>query len=204
MRLASARSGSRCGGRLLDRERAVDGRDDAGELDQRAVAHELDQAPAVGRDAGIEDPAAVELQPLERAGLVGLHQAAVADDVGRKYRGQFALHLSPVGAAPEHPACACAQILTRGRSLPGGSPGGGHGDGGGSIRTIAGARGAAARVRGSFQAAAGRRKRLRFTFPSGASPGPLRSGRAPAGRCGGTARGTRASPVCRGSGPGWR
>ena len=92
LRFGALRLGARR--RLLDRQRAVDGGDHAREFDQRAVAHQLDDAPAVRGDAGIEDPASVDLQPFERAGLVGLHQAAVADDVGGKDRGQFALHRS--------------------------------------------------------------------------------------------------------------
>ena len=44
--------------RLLDRQRAVDRGDHARELDQRAVAHQLDDAPAVRGDARIEDAAA--------------------------------------------------------------------------------------------------------------------------------------------------
>ena len=82
------------GHRCLDLQCTVDGRDDASELDERTVAHELDQAPAMGNDTRIEDFASVDLQPFERAGLVGLHEPAVAGDVGRKYRGKSALHRS--------------------------------------------------------------------------------------------------------------
>ena len=89
-------------GRLLDRKRAVDGGDDAPELDERAVAHELDEAPSVGRQTRIEDPAPFDHQPFERPGLVGLHHSAVASDVRRKYRGQPALHQS----APERRSAA--------------------------------------------------------------------------------------------------
>ena len=69
-------------GCLLDRQCAVDRGDNTGELDQCAVAHELDQASTVGSDAGIEDLASVDLQPFERLGLGRLHQSAVAGDVG--------------------------------------------------------------------------------------------------------------------------
>lgn len=58
---------------LLDRKCAVDSRDYTRKLDERAVAHELDQAPTVGSDAGIEDAASVGLQPFKRPSLVGLH-----------------------------------------------------------------------------------------------------------------------------------
>src|SRR5206468_3631322 len=80
--------------RLLDRQCAVDGRNHAAEFDECTVAHELDDASTVGTNAGIEDLAAVELEPFERPGLVGLHEAAIAGDVGREYRGQSALHRS--------------------------------------------------------------------------------------------------------------
>ena len=73
--------------RLLDRECAVDGRDNAPEFDECAVTHELDHAPGMGSDAGIEDPTSVDLQPFERPGVVGLHKAAVTDHVGRQDRG---------------------------------------------------------------------------------------------------------------------
>ena len=80
--------------RLLDRESAANGGDDASELDERAVAHEFDQAPAVCRNAGIKNLASVDLQPFMRPGLVALRQNAIAGDVRRKYRGQSALHRS--------------------------------------------------------------------------------------------------------------
>ncbi|MEI9888514.1 MAG: hypothetical protein WDN08_18840 [Rhizomicrobium sp.] len=79
-------------GRRLDRQGAFDGGDHAGEFHQGAVAHQLEQPPAMDRDLRIEDAGPVRLQPLQRAGLVGLHQAAIADDVGGQDRGQFALH----------------------------------------------------------------------------------------------------------------
>jgi hypothetical protein len=68
--------------RLLDGQCAFDGRNNAAEFDQRTVTHELDNAPTASSDAGIEDLASIDLQPFERAGLVGLHQAAVVGDVG--------------------------------------------------------------------------------------------------------------------------
>ena len=70
------------GCRRLNRQRAFDGRNHAAEFDECAVNHELDNAPTMSGDAGIEDLASVILQPFERAGFVGLHQTAVAGDVG--------------------------------------------------------------------------------------------------------------------------
>jgi hypothetical protein len=59
--------------------------DGTGELDQDAVAHDLDDPPAMLSDEGIEDV----LTPLLQCGLgarfVLLHEAAVADHVGRQY-----------------------------------------------------------------------------------------------------------------------
>ena len=70
--------------RALDGERAFDGVDDAAELDQRAVADQLDDTALVGGDRRIEDRLAVALQRGERAGLVGPHHAGIADHVGRE------------------------------------------------------------------------------------------------------------------------
>ena len=64
----------------------------AAELDQDAVAHELDDAAAMVADDGLEDLPAALLQGRERAGLVRLHQAAVADHVGHQHGGQAAVH----------------------------------------------------------------------------------------------------------------
>ena len=66
----------------LDGERAVHRIDHAAELDQGAVADQLDDAAVVGGDGGVEKGLAVSLQGGERAGLVGAHHARIADDVG--------------------------------------------------------------------------------------------------------------------------
>src|SRR5262249_36613072 len=78
----------------LDVGRALHGIDDAAEFDQRAVAHQLDHAPAMLCDRGIDELAPARLQPLQRAALVGAHEPAVADHVGGKYGGQPPLHAS--------------------------------------------------------------------------------------------------------------
>src|SRR6516225_5300162 len=62
--------------------------DDAGELDEDAVASELDDAPAVLLDLGIDQLAAVPLQRGERAFLVDPHQARVTRGIPGQDRGQ--------------------------------------------------------------------------------------------------------------------
>ena len=76
----------------LDHGRTLDGVDDAGELDQRAVAHELDHAAAEFLDSGVDQFAPAALQPLKRADLVLAHEPAVADHIGCKDRGEPSLH----------------------------------------------------------------------------------------------------------------
>ena len=74
--------------RALDRDGALDRVDDAAELDQRAIAHHLDDAAVARRDGRVERLAPDLPQRGERAGLVGAHHAAVADDVGGEDRGK--------------------------------------------------------------------------------------------------------------------
>ena len=76
----------------LDHGSALDGIDDAGELDQRAVAHQLDHAAMEFLDRRVDQFATAALQSLERADLVLAHEAAVADHVGSKYCGKPSLH----------------------------------------------------------------------------------------------------------------
>ena len=74
---------------FLHRERAFDGGDDRGELDQHPVAHRLEESPAVRRDDRRR-----RLAPLthrfRRPRLVLAHHARIADDVGGEDRGQLA------------------------------------------------------------------------------------------------------------------
>ena len=85
----------------LDVDGALDRLDDARELDQNAVAHELDDAPVMPGDRGIDELFAVGVERGQRAGLVGFHQAAVPDRVGAQDRGEFAFHsLSFHGSLP--------------------------------------------------------------------------------------------------------
>ena len=68
----------------LDLDRARHRIRDARELDQHAIPGGLDQpAPVVG-DRRIDQLQTMGLETRERARLIGFHQAAVADHVGRK------------------------------------------------------------------------------------------------------------------------
>ena len=75
----------------LHLRRAQNGVGDALELDQHAVAGGLDDAPAILGDCRIDELEPVGLQARERALLIDLHEAAVADDVRRHDRGEPAL-----------------------------------------------------------------------------------------------------------------
>ena len=86
--------------------------DDAGELDQQAVASGLDEAPLVLGDRRVDEFFAVGLELRERAGLVRLHQPAVTDDISRKNRCQPSLH-SPL--PPRAERVSLSGILSRER-----------------------------------------------------------------------------------------
>ena len=73
---------------LLDGDRAGDRVHDAGELDQGAIAHQLDDPAAVLGDQRVDELPPMRLQALERAGLVALHERRVADHVRRQDGGQ--------------------------------------------------------------------------------------------------------------------
>ena len=77
---------------LLHLDGAAHGVDDAGELDQQAVAHGLDQPPVMGGDLRLEDLLQVGLEAGARALLVDLAQAAIADDIGDQDGGEPTLH----------------------------------------------------------------------------------------------------------------
>ena len=76
--------------RSLNVGRALHRVDDAGELDQHPIAHQLDDASMMLRDRGVDDFFAVRLEPGERSRLVGAHETAVADDVGAENSGESA------------------------------------------------------------------------------------------------------------------
>ena len=69
---------------LLDQHGALHGVDHAAELAQRAIAHELDDAAVVLGDQRLDEALAVVLETLDRSGLVALHQARIADHIGRE------------------------------------------------------------------------------------------------------------------------
>jgi hypothetical protein len=77
-------AGVALGHAALDFDRAADGVQHAGELDQDAVAHDLEDASVVARDGGIEELAKMGLQGTEGPLLVGLHQPGIANHVRRQ------------------------------------------------------------------------------------------------------------------------
>ena len=81
------------GDRTLDLHGAGHGIDHAGELDQRAVAHELHDAAVMVRDHRIDHIAAQRLEPGQGARLVEAHEAAVPHHVGGEDRDQLAFDL---------------------------------------------------------------------------------------------------------------
>ena len=66
----------------LDLDRAFHRIDDAGEFDQHAVAHKLDNTPVVLGDLRVDQLLAMRLLARNRALLVGFHEARVAYYVG--------------------------------------------------------------------------------------------------------------------------
>ena len=59
----------------------------AAKLYQHAVAHSLDDVPGIGVHSRIENGCPPFLQSRERAHFVGLHQTAVADQIGHQDGG---------------------------------------------------------------------------------------------------------------------
>jgi hypothetical protein len=78
--------GGALGEHALHGDGAIHRVDDAGKLDQRAVAHEFDDAALVSRHLGREHVLAQQLERRQGAGLVFAHQPRVADHVGRHNR----------------------------------------------------------------------------------------------------------------------
>jgi hypothetical protein len=76
----------------LDLDRALQCLDDARELDQRAVAHQLDRAPRVALDCRVDDVGPDLLEAAQRPRLVALHQAAEADHVHRDDGRELPFH----------------------------------------------------------------------------------------------------------------
>ena len=67
---------------LLELDGGAQRIDGAGELDQRSVAGQLDQPPAVARQYRLEALLAVFSQARQRAALVAAHQAGIAHHIG--------------------------------------------------------------------------------------------------------------------------
>jgi hypothetical protein len=84
----------------LNRHGAFDRVHDAGELDQRAVAHQFDDAPSILSDGRINESLTECLEARERSRLVGPNEPAVADHIYGEDRGQLALDLCRHGAYP--------------------------------------------------------------------------------------------------------
>jgi hypothetical protein len=70
-------------------QRTIHGIDHAAELDDGAVTDQFDDSPVMGGDGGVENDLAVPFQGAERAGLVGAHQAGIADHVGSENCRKF-------------------------------------------------------------------------------------------------------------------
>ncbi len=77
--------------RPLKRDGALDGVDGAGEVHEDPIAHQLDDTAMVRGDDRLKDFLAAGLERGEGAGLVHLHETAVADHVGSQDRGEAAL-----------------------------------------------------------------------------------------------------------------
>ena len=67
----------------------------ARELHQHAVAGQLDDAPLMLGDLGVDEFLAMRVERRERRRLVDAHEAAVADHVGGQNSGQTAFHVVP-------------------------------------------------------------------------------------------------------------
>ena len=76
----------------LDVDRALDSVNHAGELDQRAIAHQLNDASVVLCNLGINDVVAGGLEIGKGSGLILAHESAVADNVGCEDRGEPTFH----------------------------------------------------------------------------------------------------------------
>ncbi len=96
--------------RALHVDGAAHGIDDAGELDQQAVAGGLHQAAAMVGDGGLEKLGAVRRERRDGAFLVEADEAAVACDVGRQHGGK-----PPVQAILRHDVLRLWKPGTRGR-----------------------------------------------------------------------------------------
>ncbi len=76
----------------LDVDGALDRVDNARELGEKPVAHQLEDCAAMGRDRRLDQFRPVDFEPLEGSRLVQLHQTAVAGDVGGEDGGELPFH----------------------------------------------------------------------------------------------------------------
>ena len=88
------------GHRPLYQDGTFDRIDDAAELRQQAIAHQLEDAAAVLGDLRLEQLLAVRPQAVERPRFVLLHEAAVADHVGGEDGREPAFHSQASPGAP--------------------------------------------------------------------------------------------------------
>jgi len=104
---------------LLHRDRTGDSVDDAWELDQGAVTHQLDDPPAVPGDQGIDEFGAVRLKRGKRARLIFFHEARVTDHIGGKYGSQASPHArSPLFSSLTRASEGIYDVCRTLRSLP--------------------------------------------------------------------------------------
>ena len=75
---------------VLDFDGAAHGVDDATELDERAIAGQLDGAAVMHGDGRVDEVAAESPEPRERLVLIGPGESAVADHVGDQDRSDLA------------------------------------------------------------------------------------------------------------------
>ena len=75
----------------------------AGELDQEAVTHGLEQPSSVLGDLGLDDLGAQCFELRQRSGLVAAHELRVADHIGYQDRGKAALFGHSGSPASEDP-----------------------------------------------------------------------------------------------------
>ena len=112
MRLSAGDAGVALGHRLLHLDRAAHRIDDAGELDQQAVAGGLDDAAVVLGDLRIDELAAQRFEAFERAFLVRPHQPRIPRHIGGEDRGETAGLAHPSGTpALRRPSSRRSRIL---------------------------------------------------------------------------------------------
>jgi hypothetical protein len=70
--------------RFLDLDRAGDGIDRAGKLDERSVAHQFDHATRMRGDRWVDDLAPQRLEARQCSRLINLHETRIANHIGRK------------------------------------------------------------------------------------------------------------------------